>query len=189
MEEENKETQTNEEPETEKGSKNSNAMLIAGIALAVLVLVAGFAFAQRSSNTNTQNSVLSQSELVEDSITEENTEESASEDVSESIVEDETEDNFGNPEMNIVEIEGGAYYFKPNEITVKKGETVKIVFANAGGMHDFVIDDLDVKTPVIQSGNTAEVEFSTDKVGEYEYYCSVGNHRQMGMVGTLTVTN
>ena len=27
----------------------------------------------------------------------------------------------------------------------------------------------------------------SDKTGSFEYYCSVGTHRQMGMKGTLTV--
>jgi uncharacterized cupredoxin-like copper-binding protein len=31
------------------------------------------------------------------------------------------------------------------------------------------------------------VQFVADKTGTFEFYCSVGNHRQMGMVGTLVV--
>lgn len=86
-----------------------------------------------------------------------------------------------------VTVTGSAFKFDPKEITVKKGQKIKIVFKNAGGMHDFVIDELDVKTKVLESGQSETVEFTADKAGEYEYYCSVANHRQMGMVGTLTV--
>jgi cytochrome c oxidase subunit 2 len=86
-----------------------------------------------------------------------------------------------------ITVEGGAFYFKPNEIKVKKGEKVKLTFTNAGGMHDFVVDELNVKTDVIGSGKSTTVEFTPDKTGTFEFYCSVGNHRQMGMKGKITV--
>jgi plastocyanin len=84
-------------------------------------------------------------------------------------------------------VTGQPYSFTPNTLTVTKGDKVKITFKNTKGMHDFVIDELHVKTPVIQTGEDASVEFTADKPGTYKYYCSVGNHRQMGMEGTLTV--
>ena len=31
------------------------------------------------------------------------------------------------------------------------------------------------------------LEFTADKAGSFEYYCSVGEHKAMGMVGTLKV--
>jgi len=39
----------------------------------------------------------------------------------------------------------------------------------------------------IQSGATDTFQFVADKAGTFQYYCSVGNHKAMGMVGTLTV--
>jgi nitrosocyanin len=90
--------------------------------------------------------------------------------------------------VKTVEIEAGSFYYKPNTITVKKGEKVKIVMNSVSMMHDFVIDDLNVKMPVVQNGNTGTVEFTADKVGTFEYYCSVGQHKAQGQVGTLVVT-
>ncbi len=84
-------------------------------------------------------------------------------------------------------VEGGNFYFKPNEIRVKKGDKVKITFTNAGGLHDFVLDEFNVKTDRISSGAKTTVEFTADKAGTFEYYCSVANHRQMGMKGNLIV--
>ena len=55
-------------------------------------------------------------------------------------------------------------------------------------VHDFVIDELGVKSSVAKSGHSTSVEFVADKVGSFEFYCSVGQHRTNGMVGTLTVT-
>jgi nitrosocyanin len=73
-------------------------------------------------------------------------------------------------------------------MTVKKGETVRITFVNKDGFHDFVLDEFGVKTEQIKGGTQEVVEFVADKAGTFEYYCSVGQHRQMGMKGTLTVT-
>lgn len=84
-------------------------------------------------------------------------------------------------------VEGSNFKFVPAEMTVNKGDTVKITFKNSGGFHDFVIDEFNVKTKQISGGNSESVEFVADKVGSFEYYCSVGKHRQMGMKGTLTV--
>lgn len=89
--------------------------------------------------------------------------------------------------VQVVEVEGGSFYFKPNIIRVKKGEPVKIVLNSVDMMHDLVIDELKVKTEIIQSGETTEVEFTPDTAGEFEFYCSVGQHRANGMVGTLIV--
>ena len=84
-------------------------------------------------------------------------------------------------------VTGSAFKFAPATLTVNKGDTVRITFKNTGGTHDFVIDELGVKTQVINTGQEEVVEFVADTAGTFEYYCSVGNHRQMGMVGTLTV--
>lgn len=89
--------------------------------------------------------------------------------------------------VQVVEVEGGSFYYKPNLIRVKKGEPVKIVLNSVDMMHDFVIDELDVRTDIIKSGETTEVEFTADTTGEFEFYCSVGQHRANGMVGTLIV--
>ena len=82
---------------------------------------------------------------------------------------------------------GKNFSFSPTEIKVKKGDTVKITLQNTGGTHDLVIDEFNVRTPRIKSGETATVEFVADKIGRFEYYCSVTGHRAMGMKGLLIV--
>jgi nitrosocyanin len=84
-------------------------------------------------------------------------------------------------------VTGSNFKFAPNTLTVNKGDKVKITFQNTGGIHDFVIDEFKVETKRISEGQTDSVEFTADKAGSYEFYCSVGNHRQMGMKGTLVV--
>ncbi|MEX2144846.1 MAG: plastocyanin/azurin family copper-binding protein [Candidatus Spechtbacterales bacterium] len=85
-------------------------------------------------------------------------------------------------------IYGGNYYYTVEEIRVKKGDTVKITFSSEEGFHDFVLDEFNVATQRYRPGEGEEtVEFVADQAGEFEYYCSVGEHRQLGQVGTLIV--
>ncbi len=86
-----------------------------------------------------------------------------------------------------ITVTGSNFKFDPSEIRVKKGDIVTINFQNSGGNHDFVIDEFNVKTKVIAGGESDSVTFTADKVGTFEYYCSVGNHRAMGMKGNLIV--
>jgi plastocyanin len=79
------------------------------------------------------------------------------------------------------------YKFSVPEIRVKKGDQVKIVLTSEGSFHDWVIDEFNARTTTVGAGQTAEVTFTADKTGTFEYYCSVGNHRAMGMKGTLIV--
>lgn len=85
-------------------------------------------------------------------------------------------------------VDGGSFFYTPNMITVKKGDTVKIIFQNVGGMHNFMLDEFNIKMDPIKTGESKEVEFVADKAGTFEYYCGVGSHRQMGQKGQLIVT-
>lgn len=85
-------------------------------------------------------------------------------------------------------VTGKNFSFSPATLTVKKGDLVKITFENTQGFHNFVINEFNVVTSQKQSPNTQTVEFTVDKIGSFEYYCSVGEHRAMGMKGMLVVT-
>jgi carboxymethylenebutenolidase len=71
-------------------------------------------------------------------------------------------------------------------LRVKDGQTIKITLTAKDMPHDFVVDELDVRTPIAQPGQTVAIEFIA-KAGTYEYYCSVGQHRANGMKGLLVV--
>lgn len=89
--------------------------------------------------------------------------------------------------VKTINIEAGSFYFKPNKITVKKGDTVKIVFKAVDMIHNFYLDVFNVKGPTVKAGNTDTVQFTADKTGSFEFYCNVGSHRTNGQVGTLAV--
>ncbi len=85
------------------------------------------------------------------------------------------------------DITASNFAYNINEITVKKGDLVKIKLSIESGFHDFVIDEFNAKTKKIRNGEVDSVEFLVDKEGRFEYYCSIGSHRSMGMKGTLIV--
>jgi len=89
---------------------------------------------------------------------------------------------------NEIAVEGGEFKFTPSEITVKKGEKVKITFKNTGSVqHDYVIEDLGISTKRVNPGQEDSVEFTPNESGEFKFLCSVGNHEELGMLGTLIV--
>ena len=98
-----------------------------------------------------------------------------------------TESSTTTSDLKVFTVEAKNYSFIPATITVKKGDKVKITLTGAEGLHDFKIDEFNVATKRITGGQTDSVEFTADKTGTFEYYCSVGNHRAMGMVGKITV--
>lgn len=96
-------------------------------------------------------------------------------------------DTMEDGEVKVVKIEAGSFYYNPKEIRVKKGQKVRIELTGKDMMHDFMIDELNVKSERVTPGQTVTVEFTADQAGEFEYYCSVGQHRTQGQVGTLIV--
>ncbi len=84
------------------------------------------------------------------------------------------------------------YSFTPNKMTASPGQTLRVKLTNVGGLHDFVIDELNVRSNRLSTGDSqiVEIKIPQDAAGKsYEFYCSVANHRALGMKGTLEVTN
>lgn len=98
-----------------------------------------------------------------------------------------TESAEGKMEKTVV-VSGSEYSFSPKSIEVTAGEPVKLTFKNTGNLpHDLTITELGVKTNVVAGGKEDTVTFTPEKSGSFTFYCSVGNHRQLGMEGTATV--
>lgn len=85
------------------------------------------------------------------------------------------------------EISGRSYSFTPNEIKVKKGDNVKIIFTNTEGFHDLQIEGYGVGTSQIPANQSDTIDFVANKSGTFQFYCSVSDHRQRGMIGSLIV--
>lgn len=86
-----------------------------------------------------------------------------------------------------VVIVGDNFSFSAKTLTLKKGQKVKLTFVNSEGMHDFKLDEFGVATKKLKAGESDTVEFTPDKTGTFEAYCSIGAHRAMGMVTAVTV--
>lgn len=76
--------------------------------------------------------------------------------------------------------------YSVKELTVRKGDKVKIKVTVTKGMHDFNIDEFNVKSETPLDVETT-IEFTADKAGEFIYYCSKPGHRANGHWGTLKV--
>jgi len=79
------------------------------------------------------------------------------------------------------------FSFTPGEITIKKGDTVRLTITSEDTTHGFSLPDFGVNEQ-IPSGETLSVEFIADKSGEFTFRCSVfcgSGHG--GMSGTLIV--
>lgn len=87
----------------------------------------------------------------------------------------------------VFNITGHNFAFSQKEIRVKKGDTVTINFESTEGNHNWTIDAFHAATQTVGPGTKASVTFVADQTGTFEYYCSIGSHRSLGMTGSLIV--
>ncbi len=94
--------------------------------------------------------------------------------------------SIGQPET--VTITGSEFKYDPNTISAQVGQPVTVVYKNIGQYpHNFVINELGVKSPTIGPGQTETFSFTPDKSGTFSFYCSLPGHRDKGMEGTISV--
>ncbi|MCL4252862.1 MAG: nitrite reductase, copper-containing [Anaerolineae bacterium] len=74
-------------------------------------------------------------------------------------------------------------------LTANVGDTVKLTVINGDPvLHDLKIDEFNAHTgELLEAEQTVTLEFVVDKPGEFEYYCTVVGHRDIGMFGKLRV--
>jgi uncharacterized cupredoxin-like copper-binding protein len=87
--------------------------------------------------------------------------------------------------------ESGGLSFSRSDLTARAGSvTVTLENPSGNGLpHAIEIEGngVEEETETIQPGGRASVTVDL-RPGRYEFYCPVGNHRQQGMEGTLTVS-
>lgn len=169
--------------------KGQSSMMIIGIAVVVIILGgAAFFLTQNKSNTPQTSSTEESTESMQEQSAENETPATQMPAEEHMNMESEASPAAESTGKKVkVEVSGSSFKFSPSSITVNQGDTVEVTFKNTGGFHDFVIDEFNAKTKQIAAGVTDTISFVASKKGTFEYYCSVGNHRQQGMVGTLTV--
>jgi len=87
----------------------------------------------------------------------------------------------------VISLDAFSYGYSKEVINVKLGQKVVIDLTSTDGYHDFVVDELGVRTNKISTGEETQTSFIAGTRGTFEFYCSVGNHRAAGMVGTIVV--
>lgn len=100
-----------------------------------------------------------------------------------------------------------AFRFTPADVTVQRGETVKIVVANRGQvLHEMVLgtteelkahaalmkkfpdmEHADANMAHVKPGAKGEIVWQFTKAGEYQFACLIPGHYEAGMVGKVVV--
>lgn len=91
-------------------------------------------------------------------------------------------------ETKEIQVTASEYFFLPSTIIVDKGDRLTVTLRNAGKMpHNLVFEGLGVATKTVQKGQSDTIEFTASEAGTFSFYCSIGNHRDLGMEGSLEV--
>lgn len=83
----------------------------------------------------------------------------------------------------VINITAKRFEFSPNQITLKKGEPVKLLLTSADVVHGFFLKPLKIDE-IIEPGKTTEVNLTPQTAGTYllicDHFCGV-NHAAMNM--------
>jgi plastocyanin len=89
-----------------------------------------------------------------------------------------------------VRVVADEYAFDPSGLVVEGGGSVELSVENDGSLaHDLKVLDGERElggTPIFQAGETRSARLRLEP-GEYRYVCTVGDHEELGMRGTLEV--
>jgi len=96
-------------------------------------------------------------------------------------------------DVDTVTVNGFNYAFEPDMLNAEAGAWLDIVFSSTDGFHDMVFvlegDRIEASERVSTGGSTNLTFKAPETAGRYVYYCSVGRHRELGMEGSLVVSD
>jgi nitrite reductase (NO-forming) len=88
-----------------------------------------------------------------------------------------------------VTITATEFKFSPNSIAVPLGQKVTLTLDNRGVVeHDVTVQGAGFSLSA-KPGQTATGEFTFDKPGAFDFFCSIAGHKDAGMKGTLSVVD
>lgn len=79
------------------------------------------------------------------------------------------------------------FKFTPDAFQVNEGDTITITIKSTQGVHNFVIEELGVRSKTLKEGESEEITFVPSKKGAFKFFDSLGQHRAMGLEGTIVV--
>ncbi len=81
--------------------------------------------------------------------------------------------------VQTIQIHAKRYQFEPSIVTLKRGETVKLLLTSEDRTHGFLVKPLGIDTD-IEPGKTTEITIRPEKVGTYnticDHYCGLGHN-------------
>jgi cytochrome c oxidase subunit 2 len=81
--------------------------------------------------------------------------------------------------VRTIQIHAKRYQFEPSVVTLKRGETVKLLLTSEDRTHGFMVKPLGVDTD-IEPGKTTEITIRPEKAGTYtticDHYCGLGHN-------------
>ena len=89
-----------------------------------------------------------------------------------------------------VELTATDFKFNPADPTVKPGEVTFDVTNDGETVHNLEVEGPSGEEELpedLQPGDKDELTVDLSEPGRYRFYCPVGNHEELGMVGEVTV--
>ena len=89
-----------------------------------------------------------------------------------------------------VDLTATDFKFNPDDPTVKACDVTFKVTNDGQTAHNLEVEGPNGEAEIegdVQPGDSGEVNVDLSKAGKYEFYCPVSNHKQLGMVGEVTV--
>jgi len=88
-----------------------------------------------------------------------------------------------------VSITASEFKFSPNNIQAQVGQKVTLTLQNSGSVeHDVTIPSAGFSL-LARAGQTATGDFTFDKPGVYDFFCSIPGHKDGGMKGSVTIVD
>jgi len=92
------------------------------------------------------------------------------------------------PGRGTVEIRASKRGFEPSRVTLRRGETVRIVLSSADVEHCFAIDALRVEKRIVP-GRSTRLDLTPGQAGSFPFYCCLeSGDAAVAQRGELTVT-
>ena len=95
-------------------------------------------------------------------------------------------DDYNDYENSDFTVNVGSYYYNPQHLEIELGQSVRWV--NSSGFHDVEITSGPISFSLDAcSGSCVIGAYTFNQVGTYNYICTICNHAQQGMTGSITV--
>jgi uncharacterized cupredoxin-like copper-binding protein len=101
---------------------------------------------------------------------------------------EELDEDIKNEDAIEVTVKMSEYIISPSVISIEEDKDATFVIKNLGfTTHNFVSEELGIYSGVIPPGESKTITVMANEPGEYDFYCSIGDHRNNGMEGVLIV--